>query len=610
MKRLADRRYTKIHSHIDRYSMFFVPIAVFVSLALGLLLRFGYNAGLVADIIFVFGIILGSVEVVRETAVLIMHKNFGIDYIAILAIIVSIISRQFIVGSVIVLMISGGGALEKYAQAKAKSSLTALTNRIPHEVLLYGDGTDDKKIGIASVKIGQKIFVRKGEVIPLDGILISDYGQIDESSLTGEAYLVDKMKGDKIRSGTVNIGNSLIISVTKEDRNSTYRQIINMVRRAQEEKSPMIRLAHKYNGAFTVLALILSIIAYIYWKDFNYVLAVLVIATPCPLLLATPIALIGGMSASAKKKIIVKNLASIEALSRANTLVFDKTGTITLGKPVIRRIEIMDRRYNKAKVLGIAEAIERNSLHPMAHAIINLARKERVQALIAKNVEEKPGALISGIVGGRRFTIMRGKEVNTEDVHVLEGKKLIAEFVFEDVPKSDAKLIINRLEKQGMDVHVFTGDKKEAAERFEKIMDIDVDVEAEMSPEDKQKGIKKLKRKGKIIAMVGDGINDAPALALADVGMVFSHEEHTASSEAADIVFLGGTFSEVYDSINISRRTMKIAKQSIFVGLGLSIVGMGFAAGGIIIPVVGAVIQEAIDVSVILNSLRTLGIKR
>jgi len=591
--------------------MFFVPISVFLTLALGLILKFGFGLDGISDILFVFGIILGSVEVVRETVIYIMHKNFAIDYIAILAIIVSLISKQYIVGSVIVLMISGGGALEKYAQAKARSSLTALTNRIPHEVLLYGDGRGDgdKKVGIATVEIGQKIFVRKGEVIPLDGILLSDYSQIDESSLTGEAYLVDKMKGDKIRSGTVNLGNSIIVSVTKEDKNSTYRQIINMVKKAQEEKSPMIRLAHRYNLSFTVLTLIIATFAFIYWKDFNYVLAVLVIATPCPLLLATPIALIGGMSANARKKIIVKNLASIEVLSKANTLVFDKTGTITLGKPLLKHINIISKGYNKSKVLSIAEAIERNSLHPVAHSIIKEARKERVQGLIAKEVVEKAGSQISGTVGGKRFTMLRGND-NKEDVHLMDGRKLIAEFIFEDVPKADARLIIDKLGRQGMDVHVFTGDKREAADRFEKIMDIDIDVEADMSPEDKQNGIKKLKRKGKIVAMVGDGINDAPALALADVGMVFSHEEHTASSEAADIVFLGGTFSEVYDSINISRRTMKIAKQSIFVGLGLSIVGMGFAAGGLIVPIVGAVIQEAIDVSVILNSLRTLGLKR
>jgi P-type E1-E2 ATPase len=191
-----------------------------------------------------------------------------------------------------------------------------------------------------------------------------------------------------------------------------------------------------------------------------------------------------------------------------------------------------------------------------------------------------------------------------------EGNKVVAEFIFEDVLKSDARPIIKKLEKQGMNIHVFTGDKEIAAKKLRETIDMNVDVQSEMSPADKQKGIKLLKKKGKIIAMVGDGINDAPALALADVGMVFSHEENTASSEAAEIIFLGGSFSQVYDSINISQKTMKIAKQSLFTGLGLSIIGMFFAAGGLIVPIVGAIIQEGIDVSVILNSLRTIGIKR
>ena len=198
------------------------------------------------------------------------------------AITASIIARQYIVGSVIVLMITGGNALEKYAQTKAKSSLTALTNRIPHEVILADGGVEERKIPIERVKIGQKIFVRKGEVIPIDGILVSEYGQIDESSLTGEPYFIDKRKGDKVRSGTTNMGAAIVISVIHEDKNSTYRQIINMVKKAQEEKSPMIRMAHKYNWIFTAIALIISLAAYLYWHNLIYVLAVLVIATPCP----------------------------------------------------------------------------------------------------------------------------------------------------------------------------------------------------------------------------------------------------------------------------------------------------------------------------------------
>ncbi len=590
--------------------MFLIPAFVFLTLALGLIFKYGYQSNLISNILFIIGIIPGSIQVLVEGIVSFSRKDFSIDYLAILTIAVSLASQQLLIGSVIVLMITGGNALEKYAQARAKSSLTSLTNRIPHDVLLYQNETQNKLVKIESVKIGQKIFVRKGEVIPLDGILASEYSQIDESSLTGEPYFVDKLKGDKIRSGTINMGASIIIKVTKEDKDSTYRQIINMVRKAQEEKSPMIRMAHKYNWIFTVIALVISGGAYLYWHNFNYVLAVLVIATPCPLLLATPVALIGGMSANARKKIIVKDLGSIEDLSRADTLVFDKTGTITLGKPVLKKINIVDKKYNKSKILSIAEAIERNSLHPVAQAIIKEARREKVQGLVASEVEEKPGSQISGKVGGKKFMLLKGEESSSDDVHLVEGRKLIAEFIFDDVIKSDARPIIKKLEGYRMDIHVFTGDKKAAAEKLKSEIDMNVDVQYEMSPEEKQKGIKFLKKKGKVVAMIGDGINDAPALALADIGMVFSHEEHTASSEAADIVFLGGGFSEVYDSINISRKTMKIAKESMFTGIGLSIVGMLLAAAGFIVPIAGAVIQEVIDVSVIFNSLRTLGIKR
>ena len=226
------------------------------------------------------GIAIGSVQVLIESIVSFSKKDFAIDYIAILAIAVSIISNQYLVGSVIVLMITGGNALERYAQQKAKSSLTALTNRIPHEVLVWENEISNKEVSIENVKIGQKIFVRKGEVIPLDGILISDYSQIDEFSLTGEPYFIDKLKSDKVRSGTVNMGGSIILRVIREDKDSTYRQIINMVKKAQEEKSPMIRMTHKYNWIFTIIALIISAGAYLYWKDFKSLLSLFLLLQP------------------------------------------------------------------------------------------------------------------------------------------------------------------------------------------------------------------------------------------------------------------------------------------------------------------------------------------
>ncbi len=601
----------KSRTFYERFGMFIVPAFILVTFAVGLILEFAYKNLLAANIVYIIGIIPGGIQLLAESFVSLKNKSFALDYIAMLAIAVAVISQEFLVGGVIALMISGGNALETYAQKRARSSLTKLSRRIPDEVMVWENNSDMRKEKIEQVKAGEKIFIRKGEVIPLDGILFSQKGaEVDESSLTGEADFISKMRGDKVMSGTVNMGDSIVVQVTKEMGESTYMKIVKMVEEAQEEKSPTIRIAHKYNAGFTILALLIAAAAWIYWGDLEHVLAVLVIATPCPLLIAAPVALIGGMSAAAKKKIIVKNLAALEAVSRANTLVFDKTGTITMGKPLLKEIEVKDKRYDKKKVLSIAEAIERSSLHPLAHSIIAEARKEKVPRVAASEVEEIIGKGIAGTVKGKKFSIVKGGDSSVNHLHLLEGKKIIAEIIFEDVLKEKARKIIEKLGKRNMEIHIFTGDKKETADKLKKVLNGGVEVRAEMSPEEKQKGIKDLKKQGKTIAMVGDGINDAPALALADVGMVFSHEEHTASSEAAEIVFLGGHFSEVYDSINISQKTMKIAKQSMITGIGLSVVGMFFAAFGFIIPLIGAILQEAIDVATIVNSLRTLGIRR
>jgi heavy metal translocating P-type ATPase len=597
-------------SFYEKFGMFVFPVFILAALIFGLVFEFALNNFPTAYALFIMGIIPGGVQLIVESYTTLKNRSFALDYIAILAIIVSVVAGEYLVGSVIALMISSGNGLEKYAQRRAKSSLTALSKRIPDEALVYESEAKARKEKIKDVKRGALILVRKGEVIPLDGELETEYAQIDESSLTGEPYFADKIKGDILRSGTVNIGNRIIVKVTKEDKDSTYRQIINMVKKAEEEKSPLIRIAHKYNGFFAALSLIIAFGAFLYWHDLDHALAVLVIATPCPLLIAAPVALIGGMSASAKRKIIVKNLSAIEAVSRADTLVFDKTGTITIGKPRLKEIAVKDKKYDRRKILEIAEAIERNSLHPFARSIVSEARREKIISLSAKDIEEKIGKGISGTVGKKRYTLLKGKDSETNHLHLLERGKVIAEIMFEDILKEDAKSIILKLEKAGIGIHIFTGDKKETAEKLKLSLDHEIDVRSEMSPEDKEKGIRELKARSRVVAMVGDGINDAPALALSDAGMVFSHEEHTASSEAADIVFLGGGFSEVYDSINISKRTMQIAKESMMTGMGLSIAGMLFAAGGFIVPIAGAILQEVIDVSVIINSLRAIKYKR
>ncbi len=580
---------------------FLIPTIIFLGIILYLVLTyFGLHAVAVVLILVLTG--LGSFDLVKETVQGLLKGQYALDYIAILAIVVSLITGEYLIAAVIALMISSGRTLEEYGVTQAKKNLTKLTDRIPDEVLLNEQGST-RKVKIGSVGVGQEILVRKGEVIPLDGSLISENGLTDESSLTGEPYTIEKIKGDVLRSGTVNIGEPMLIQVTKAESDSTYTKIINLVKSAQEERAPLIRLADKYSTFFTIITFIISAAAYLYSGSIHQILAVLVVATPCPLILATPIALIGGVNASSKRRIITKKLSSLEALSRTQTIIFDKTGTITLGTPQISEIKIINKAYSQNQVLSIAEAIERNSLHPLAKAIVNHAQAQKVPVIRATEVKETIGRGISGVVEGKTYILEKVKGEGMA-IGLYEGKRKVALFTFEDQLKEESNQVMRRLLDQGYKLFIYTGDKQAAAEKIVAQIDSRIGIKAECTPEDKQNGIKQFKTDGEVVAMIGDGINDAPALALADVGMVFSNEEQTAASEAADIVFLGGNFGLVSDILGISKRTVGIAMQSIMWGIGISVVAMLFAAVGLIPPLFGAILQEGIDVAVIINALR------
>jgi heavy metal translocating P-type ATPase len=583
---------------------FRVPAIVIVAIVVYLLLLL-LKLNMIANIVAIFATLLGSYRLFYETVTSILKKNFALDYIAILAITVSLATQEYLVAVILALMIASGRTLEDYGVSQAKKSLTKLAERIPNEVFLWANGKIGQKTKIEKVRIGQQILIRKGEVIGLDGIIASENGLTDESSLTGEPYSIEKIKGDVIRSGTVNIGQPIVIKVTKESGDSTYNKIVNMVKNAQDEKSPFVRLADSYSGAFTIVTLLITGFAYYYSGfDLTRALAVLAIATPCPLIIATPIALLGGVNASSKKHIIVKKLAALEVLARAQALIFDKTGTITLGQPKVSEFKNLSKSYADKEILAISKSIERNSLHPLAKAIVLFARNNKAPALHAQNIEEKVGSGISGVLNGKAYALSKLPSKEGMMIGVFEKKEQLATFVFDDEIKAESKDIIKSLKEKGFQLFIFTGDKKAAAEKVVKDLGGDIVIQAEAKPEDKQAGIAELKKQGIVTAMVGDGINDAPALALADVGMVFSNEEQTAASEAADMVFLGGNFSLVIDGLNIAKRTIGIAKQSIFVGIGISILGMTVASLGFIPPLWGAFLQEGIDVAVILNALR------
>ena len=558
--------------------------------------------------------LLGSWGLLTETWTLLRKGQYALDYIAVLAIAVGLWSGEYVVAAIIALMVSSGRTLEEYGVSRAKRSLTALADRLPSDVLLWSGvssagGQPGASVRVADVTVGQAIYLRKGEVIPLDGVLESPVGLTDESSLTGEPYDIEKVAGDPIRSGTVNMGNPIVVRVTRPAGDSTYAKIVQMVQQAQDEKAPMVRLADRYSGVFTAVALLLAAFAYVYaeqvrgFDGMQAVLAVLVVATPCPLILATPIALLGGVNAAARKKIIVKNLSSLEALSRIDAIIFDKTGTLTLGRPRVSEVVNLSTMSLPA-LLGIVEAIERSSLHPLAKALVAYAREHGAAPTQATDVQEVIGRGISGTVDGHTYLLSRVADGAGMAIEITRDGERMAAFAFEDQIKDDSGSTIAHLRQMGLQLLIFTGDRREAAMKVAEKLGTDVIVRAECSPADKQAGIEELRRQGKVTAMVGDGINDAPALALADVGLVFSHEEQTAASEAADIVFLGGDFGLVHDAVNVSKRTVHIAKQSILWGIGLSVVGMVFASLGFIPPIFGAALQEAIDVGVILNALR------
>lgn len=575
----------------------FTGILVYTPLAL-------LHLSTLAIVVSIASIVAGSYDLIFDSYQSLKRRQYALDYIAILAIIVSLITKQYLVGMVIALMISTGRNLEDYGIKSAKKSLTKLINRIPSDVVLWKNNAAGEKIKAESVKIGQQVLIRKGEVIPLDGVMVSEHGLTDESSLTGEPYPVEKIAGDMIRSGTINVGELIVITVEKEAKDSTYKKIIALVEKAQTEKAPLVRLADKYSVVFTIITAIIAALAYWHHPGLESILAVLVVATPCPLILATPIALLAGVNKAARERIIVKKLASLEILSRVDAIIFDKTGTVTIGKPRVTQITVKSKSVVEKKLLGIAEALERNSLHPLAKAVVTYTKEKNTPVLHAKNVAEHVGKGIEGTVDGKIYTMAKVESNQGMQIGLSQGEKLLAVFHFEDEIKADSREIVAQLEKNHISLSLFTGDKQQAADKVAALLDGNIAVKAECTPEDKQDGINKLKKDGKITAMVGDGINDAPALALADVGMVFSNEEQTAASEAADIVFLGGNFSSVSLSLGIAQHTIDIAMQSILWGIGLSILAMIGAAFGFIPPLLGAGIQEAIDLAVIINALR------
>jgi heavy metal translocating P-type ATPase len=608
-----------------------IPIFALFSLISGAILHWGLDLTNEAHWLWFVTLLIGGAPVIWETARGITRKQFASDIVATMAIIAAIVLNDAFPGVVIVLMQTGGKALEDYAFRRASSSLNALLTRSPR-VAHRRVGELIEEVDVKNVRIDDLLIVRPGDLVPVDGIIVSGTSQLDESSLTGESLPKSKGVGEKVFSGTVNVATVFEMRAEKLSGESQYAKIVELVRKAQQEKAPIHRLADKYAVWFTPIAVSISIFGWLITGDPRTILAVLVVATPCSLIFATPVAIIGGINRAARKGIIVKHGAPIELIGKAQVAVFDKTGTITYGTPEVKQILTFDRIdghvLSPSELLYKAASVEQMSSHPTAQALMRVG-KERIQELgIPLNFREIAGSGVEGDLNGEHIVVGSdslfpniSKEEKHRMIELIEEKtgssrsnvmlayvgingQPAGAIVLGDKIRSGVDKMMKDLNLLGVKRTIMlTGDSRENAHGIARLANVS-SFESNLLPQQKVASVKRLKQVYGNIVMVGDGINDAPALASATVGVAMGARGSAISTEAADIVLMEDDVTKVTDAIKISQNTIKIAKQSIFVGLGVSLLLMVIASFGLIPPTIGALLQECLDVAVILNAIR------
>jgi heavy metal translocating P-type ATPase len=591
-----------------------LPIVAAGGLLAGLAARFLLGAGAVSRWLFLTTVVVGGAPLVIQTVRGMLRGRFAADIVAMLAIITALALGQYFAGVVIVLMQSGGEALEAYAMGRASASLEALLARAPKLAhRLRGDAIED--VPVDAVRVGDLLVVKPGDLVPVDGEVADGTSTVDQSALTGEPLPIRAVAGTALMSGSVNLEGALKIRARRPSEQSQYQQIVRLVERARQEKPPIQRLADRFAVWFTPLTLAMCGVAYLVTGSPTSVLAVLVVATPCPLILATPVAVIAGISRAADLGVIVKHGRAIEQLGRARAVVFDKTGTLTLGQPSVAHIEALDG-VPAGEVLRLAAAVEQLSSHHLARAVAEAGRARFPSLPAVAEFQETPGRGVSGRVEGRavsvgsaRYLADRGVAAPTAPgdgtaAHVAIDGRVAGAIEFADRLRHQVPALLQRLTVLGVaDTVMLTGDREQPAEAIAAQAGIRT-VRANLLPGDKVAAVRELAERYGNVVMVGDGINDAPALAAATVGVAMGAHGTAVSAEAADVVLLVDDIARVGDAMAISRRMRRIALQSIGVGLGMSFALMVVASLGHITPAAGAVMQEALDAAVILNALR------
>lgn len=567
-------------------------------------------------------IIIGGIPILLEIILRLFRGDLGSDLLAAIALITAIYLEQFLAADLIILMLASGQSLESYASKKASFALEALAKRMP--AIAHKKSSDQiLDIKINEIEIGDLIAIYPFETSPVDGVVVDGRGTMDESYLTGEPYQLCKAPGSKVLSGSINGENLLVIKAEKLAADSRYSKIMQVMQDAETKRPKLRRLGDQIGAVFAPMALSFALLTWYLTADVMRFLAVLVVATPCPLLIAIPIVIISAISVAAKNGIIIKDPTVLEQLPICTTAIFDKTGTLTAGEPELNEIITLEN-FTSDQILQLVASLEQYSRHPLAIAITKSAKKKNIQLLEVSDISEKPGQGLKGhILNQEIFITSRNKISKSEDIDLKNGlellpktasglecvvvvnKKIAALLIFHDRPLLTGKQFINHLAPTHhfKKIMLVSGDRESEVKYLANLFGI-TNTYASQSPEQKLEIVRTETKKAPTLFM-GDGINDAPALAAATVGLAFG-QHNIVTSEAAKAVIMENSLARVDDLIHISEDMRKIAFQSAVGGMIFSFIGMAFAAGGLITPVGGAILQEIIDVVAILNALRLI----
>ena len=548
--------------------------------------------------------------------------DLGLDIVAALSMTGALAVGETLAAAIVALMYAGGQYLESYAERAARREMTSLLSRVPRTAVRHRDGKLEE-VALDLIVPGDRLLVRQGDVVPVDGTVVEGVAVLDQSALTGESLPVQLRPGEAVLSGSTNVGDAFDLKTTRLAAESTYAGVVRLVEAAQRSRAPMSRMADRYAIVFLAVTLVMAGAAWALSGDSVRAVAVLVVATPCPLILAVPVAIVAGLSRAAKLGILIKGGKAIETLARIRSLVLDKTGTLTHGQAQVVSIRPAEGMMAD-ELLRIAASLDQASKHVIAQTIVAEARGRGLALAIPAEVVEAPGEGVSGrvdgravlvgglhyvagIIGGTASSMLPGeRSPGALASAVAVDGKFAGVLIFSDQLRAGTEKLLKSLRALGIErIVLATGDRHEVAHAVANGLSIDL-VRSELSPDAKVLTVLSERKNGPVM-MIGDGVNDAPALAAADIGLAMGAKGAAASAEAADVVLLVDQLDRVLPAIRIARRSRSIALQSVIAGMGLSFLAMIAAAFGQLPPVEGALLQEVIDVAVIFNALRALG---